>query len=215
MKNSIKMFSNASKLQTKSLNDEYSKFRSKQVKFLQESFSNTNYESGKINKFIPTHPDSSMKLKRNPSKSKEKPISIANVTLKDLCAEDKAKIGELIKKFAEEKKEKEELLLKLEEKQMFFDESMKEIRIENEQVALESLELKEKFKHSINMLKNLQKNSDQHKEKLDFQQKNREKNSPLKVFSGFFSVYFLKNKFIWKKKFKKLKKIAFLTQKVF
>ena len=206
------MFSNASKLQSKSLNDEYSKFRSKKVKFLQENLSNTNYDPEKIEKFIPKHPESNKKSQRNASISKEKPVSIVNVTLKDLCVEDKAKIGELIKKFDGEKKQKEELLLKLEEKQKFFDESMKEIRMENEQVAMESLELKEKFKHSINMLKNLQKSSDQNKENVQFQQKIRENNSPLKVFSGFFFNIVRKSIF-FDKKVKETEKISILNTK--
>lgn len=146
------------KTQKSNINEDYNSFRAKKVKFLHQGGDSL---------------QKSLKHERNSSISKEKPLN--NVTLKDLCPEDKAKIGELVKKFALEKKEKEELLVKLEEKQRFFEESIKEIRKENEQVALESHELQEKFKHSINLLKTLQKN-ELNKENLQTQ----EKKSPFK-----------------------------------
>jgi len=175
------MFSRTSKTQSISLADEFNSFRSKKVKFINEK--NNTFSSQELDKPTKNIDISKKPLKnqRKSSFSKEKVASSPNlITLKDLCPEDKAKIGELIKKFAEEKQEKEELLKKLEEKQRFIEVSMNEIRKENEQVALESLELKEKFKHSISLLKNLQKNSEQNKENLQNQRKILENRSPFK-----------------------------------
>lgn len=169
--------------------EEYNSLRSKKVKFLNEKndpFSST--ALSEPDKNFSKKPEvllkKTLKNHRKPSNSREKekettPTSNA-ATLKDLCPEDKAKIGELIKKLAEEKGEKEQLLRKLEEKQTIFENSMKEIRRENEQVALESLELKEKFKQSINLLKNLQKNNEQNKENIQNQRKIEENRSPFK-----------------------------------
>ena len=171
-----------------SLVEEYNTLRSKKVKFLHEKndpfTSTTLSEPDKNFSKKPEVLKKTIKNQRKPSNSREKEkemtLSSNSATLKDLCPEDKAKIGELIKKLAEEKGEKEQLLKKLEEKQTIFENSMKEIRRENEQVALESLELKEKFKHSINLLKNLQKNNEQNKENIQNQRKIEENRSPFK-----------------------------------
>ena len=173
------MFSKFQKSQF-NCSDSNNAIHSKKVKFSRETARNSPFHSNSSSeKKIPKHPDSNKKLLKNQLNYKE------NITLKDLCVEDKAKIGELVKKFADEKREKEELLQKLEEKQKFFEESMKEIRKENEQVAMESIELKEKFKHSINLLKNLQNNSDQNKENRQIQEKNIHLQSPFKKKIGF------------------------------
>ena len=78
------------------------------------------------------------------------------VTLKDLCAEDKAKIGELIKKLAGEKQEKEDLLRLMEERQREYEQSLGALSQESKNMALESLEIKEKFRYSLNLLKKMQ-----------------------------------------------------------
>ena len=176
------MFSKTSKTQTSPLVEEFNTLRSKKVKFLQEPVSYAPQPEN--NKQIAKKPENfkkTLKNQRKTSNSREREIIPSNAaTLKDLCPEDKAKIGELIKKLAEEKQEKEELLRKLEEKHKIFESSMKEIRRENEQVALESMELKEKFRHSINLLKNLQKNNEQNKENIQNQRKFEENRSPFK-----------------------------------
>lgn len=77
------------------------------------------------------------------------------VTLKDLCAEDKAKIGELIKKLAAEKQEKEDLLRLMEERQREYEQSLGALSQESKDMALESLEIKEKFRYSLNLLKKM------------------------------------------------------------
>ena len=170
-----------------SLVEEYNTLRSKKVKFLHEKNDPTSTTLSEHDKNFSRKPEvlkKTIKNQRKPSNSreieKEMMPSLNSATLKDLCPEDKAKIGELIKKLAEEKGEKEQLLKKLEEKQTVFENSMKEIRRENEQVALESLELKEKFKHSINLLKNLQKNNEQNKENIQNQRKIEENRSPFR-----------------------------------
>ncbi len=78
------------------------------------------------------------------------------ITLKDLCPDDKAKIGELIKKLAAEKKEKEELLSLMEERQREFEQSIGAITQESKNMAMESLELKEKFRYSLNLIRKMQ-----------------------------------------------------------
>ena len=53
------------------------------------------------------------------------------VTIKDLCQEDKAKIGELIKKLAQEKEEKENLKVKLETEKKQYESRIEQISKEN------------------------------------------------------------------------------------
>ena len=48
--------------------------------------------------------------------------------LADLCAEDKAKIGELVKKLANEKQEKEDFQKRLEEEKRAFEEKLSRMR---------------------------------------------------------------------------------------
>lgn len=124
---------------------------------------------------------------------------LKTATLQDLCEEDKAKIGELIKKLAEEKGQKQQLLRQLQEKQRLFETNLKEIREENQQVALESVQLKEKFKESLNLLRNLQKTQEKRQNREVFLEKPAKNMSPkreilriagnLREFCGFFNNF--------------------------
>ena len=44
-----------------------------------------------------------------------------NLTIKDLCPEEKAKIGDLLRKLAEEKEEKEKILKSVEEEKKLYE----------------------------------------------------------------------------------------------
>ena len=58
------------------------------------------------------------------------------VTLKDLCAEDKAKIGELLKKLAEEKEEKENLKSKYENEKKEYESKIDSMIKESQSVRI-------------------------------------------------------------------------------
>lgn len=61
-----------------------------------------------------------------------------------------------MKKLAQEKTEKEKLLFELEEKQNNYEKEMKKLKNESESAVLETLEIKEKFKYSLKLLKKMQ-----------------------------------------------------------
>lgn len=58
------------------------------------------------------------------------------ITIKDLCPEEKARIGELIKKLAEEKEEKENLRIKLENEKKDYESRIESIVKENNSVIV-------------------------------------------------------------------------------
>jgi len=76
--------------------------------------------------------------------------------LQDLCPEDKQKIGELIKKLASEKDEKERLRKELEEKEKHYKSLINNLAKENEDVVKDSLDLQSQFRYSLNLLKSFQ-----------------------------------------------------------
>lgn len=76
--------------------------------------------------------------------------------LQDLCPEDKQKIGELIKKLAQEKEEKEKLRRELEDKEKNYQGMVENLAKENDQVVKDSLDLQSQFRYSLNLLKSFQ-----------------------------------------------------------
>lgn len=76
--------------------------------------------------------------------------------LQDLCPEDKQKIGELIKKLAQEKEEKEKLRKELEEKEKNYQDMVENLAKENDQVVKDSHDLQSQFRYSLNLLKSFQ-----------------------------------------------------------
>jgi len=76
--------------------------------------------------------------------------------LQDLCPEDKQKIGELIKKLAQEKEEKEKLRKELEEKEKNYQDMVENLAKENDQVVKDSMDLQSQFRYSLNLLKSFQ-----------------------------------------------------------
>ncbi|EAS04356.2 hypothetical protein TTHERM_00301730 (macronuclear) [Tetrahymena thermophila SB210] len=81
------------------------------------------------------------------------------VTLKDLCPEDKRKIGQLMKKLAEEKQEKELLKQKLQLNENVYKERINHIVKENQQIQENTNVLKERFQQSVKLLQNIRDRS--------------------------------------------------------
>jgi hypothetical protein len=76
--------------------------------------------------------------------------------LTDLCPEDKARIGELMKRLAKEKEEKEKLQKELEQKDVHYGKTIEELEKEKDEVIKESNDLQSQFKYSIGLLKSFQ-----------------------------------------------------------
>jgi hypothetical protein len=91
------------------------------------------------------------------------------VRLKDLCPEDKAKVGELMKRLAQEKEEKEKALRELEHQKRKFDDYIEGIKEENQVIIKDSEEMQSKFAYSLNLLKSYQESqtSSQSKREVD------------------------------------------------
>jgi Uncharacterised protein KIAA1328 len=80
--------------------------------------------------------------------------------LTDLCPEDRARIGELMKRLAKEKEEKEKLKQELEDKEKHYGKTIEELEKEKDEVIKESSDLQSQFKYSIGLLKSFQVNSE-------------------------------------------------------
>jgi len=83
-------------------------------------------------------------------------VSNSAARLQDLCPEDKQKIGELIKKLASEKDEKEKLRRELEQRENHYKGLINNLAKENEDVVKDSLDLQSQFRYSLNLLKSFQ-----------------------------------------------------------
>jgi len=90
--------------------------------------------------------------------------------LQDLCPEDKQKIGELIKKLAQEKEEKEKLRKELEQKEVNYKSMVENLAKENDQVVQDSLDLQSQFRYSLNLLKSFQETTSKQQQKIKQQQ---------------------------------------------
>ena len=71
----------------------------------------------------------------------------------DLCQNDKAKIGELMKKLASEKEEKENLQRELKMKETDYETTIVNLQRENQGMLQETRDFQNEFKTSINLLK--------------------------------------------------------------
>lgn len=76
--------------------------------------------------------------------------------LKDLCPEDKSKIGELIKKLASEKEEKEKLLNQYVSTKETYEKKIETLLKQQEKLLKESEEAKKEVANSMNLVKSLQ-----------------------------------------------------------
>ena len=85
-----------------------------------------------------------------------KVASATAATLKDLCPEDKAKIGELIKKLAQEKEDKEGLSKEISDVKKNYESIIYNLQSTNNQILKESTDLQDQFRYSLNILKNFQ-----------------------------------------------------------
>lgn len=81
------------------------------------------------------------------------PLNSAGAKLKDLCPEDRMKIGELMKKLAEEKEEKERMRKALEEKDQTYQETIEKFKKQNHDILSDAFDIKANFQQSLNLLK--------------------------------------------------------------
>ncbi len=107
-----------------------------------KSFETSNYNFEPVNNFQQSAPTLS--------------ATMSAARLQDLCPEDKQKIGELIKKLAQEKEEKEKLRKELEEKEKNYQDMVENLAKENDQVVKDSHDLQSQFRYSLNLLKSFQ-----------------------------------------------------------
>jgi hypothetical protein len=80
-------------------------------------------------------------------------LSSQNVRLQDLCPEDKARIGELLKKLAEEKAQRMQSQELIDKERRNYEKRLKRLKKENAKVKGESQDLKDKFEKSLTLLK--------------------------------------------------------------
>ena len=76
----------------------------------------------------------------------------SNARLKDLCMEDKAKIGELVKKLADETKAKQEYQQKYDEEKRQMEARMNELERQRKVFDEERESMAAKFQESLQML---------------------------------------------------------------
>lgn len=86
------------------------------------------------------------------NKSKDSSLQQSEVRLTDLCPEDKARIGELVKRLALEKSQREESESKLEMEKQVKEKQLKRLAKENERIRNETRELKMKYDKSLEIL---------------------------------------------------------------
>lgn len=122
---------------------------------------NSNTISNRVRQITPLSKSESKKTIRSPSPSR-KPLSTNNkspanstskVTLKDLCPEDKEKIGQLMNKLAIEKTQREEIEKKATEERSQLEKKLKKLKKEKLKLLEESEKLKSQFEKSLDLLK--------------------------------------------------------------
>jgi septal ring factor EnvC (AmiA/AmiB activator) len=104
------------------------------------------------------------------SKKSERPQS-SGARLQELCPEDKAKIGELVKKLAMETKQKEEYAVKYEVEKAEMARKLTELESLSSRYESERERMRDKLKESVKLLKDLK---DQ-KESVEGQSSKKEK----------------------------------------
>jgi hypothetical protein len=76
--------------------------------------------------------------------------------LQDLCMEDREKIGELMKRLAQEKEDKEKFRSELEEKERHYMRMIEELNKANENISKDAGAIKKQFERSLDLLKDYQ-----------------------------------------------------------
>lgn len=82
--------------------------------------------------------------------------SQSQVTIKDLCPEDKAKIGDLIKRLAHEQEEKQKLIDKIKAQEEEHKRHVKKYQQLTESAKKDQRETEAKFRESLEVIKKLQ-----------------------------------------------------------
>jgi hypothetical protein len=96
-----------------------------------------------------------IKTKSNQPKENRQRTESSNARLSDLCPEDKAKIGELVKKLATETKQKLEQQNKHEEERKQMERRIHELTLKQSQFEQERENMASKFQQSLQMLQEL------------------------------------------------------------
>ena len=81
--------------------------------------------------------------------------------LQELCPEDKAKIGELVRKLAEETKQKQEVALKYEQEKEQLARRLKELESQSTQYEQEKDKIKGKLSESVRLLQHMKQLKEQ------------------------------------------------------
>lgn len=76
--------------------------------------------------------------------------------LVDLCPTDKTKVGELIKKIAEEKEAKESFQQEMHRRQMEYEKTIEDLKKNNHDLVKSTLEIKDDFKNSMGLMKSVE-----------------------------------------------------------
>jgi hypothetical protein len=94
------------------------------------------------------------KLPKSKKTSKESSFlqTRGEVRLTDLCPEDKARIGELVKRLALEKSQREETESRFEHEKEFKEKQLKRLAKENERIRAETREIQAKYEKSLEIL---------------------------------------------------------------
>lgn len=78
-----------------------------------------------------------------------------NARLKDLCESDKKKVGELMKKLASEKEEKQLLHHEMVLREKNYEKTIANLKKESQECFKGTLEIQEDLKSSLNLLKSV------------------------------------------------------------
>ncbi len=103
-----------------------------------------------------TRPNTSHQMERNDSGENDLyDVHQDGPRLRDLCASDKKKVGELMKKLAAEKEEKQVLQQQMLNKDKNYEKTISQLKKESQDYFKGSLELQEDLKSSLNLLKSV------------------------------------------------------------
>ena len=76
--------------------------------------------------------------------------------LVDLCPSDKTKVGDLIKKIAEEKEAKESFQQEMQRRQMEYEKTIEDLKRNNHDIVKSAMEIKDDLKNSMGLMKSVE-----------------------------------------------------------
>ncbi|KRX04205.1 hypothetical protein PPERSA_11329 [Pseudocohnilembus persalinus] len=113
------------------------------------------------------------------------------IKLQDLCPEDKQKIGELIKRLAQEKEEKENIKKELQMKEEEYQKQIEKIQNDTKFLLQESGDFQKKYQESIEIIKKLSQEQEKLK-KLQSEKQNENLSQKLEEFQKNYGQKFQK-----------------------